>query len=103
MNDGHYTNIRNYLEEIASQQKQLLTAVQRTNELLLQQASNYSIGQSVKPGVPRIPADAVGPVVVETVETVDEATPKTAAKKAAKKNNPKPDVSPQVNWNSRSE
>ena len=34
MNDSMYTNIRNYLEELASQGKQLLAAQQRTNELL---------------------------------------------------------------------
>lgn len=34
MNDGQYTNIRNYVEEIASQLKQVLAEQKRTNELL---------------------------------------------------------------------
>lgn len=39
MNDGMYTNIRNYLEEIASTSKQLLEAQKRMNDLLEKQAS----------------------------------------------------------------
>lgn len=34
MNDGQYTNLRNYLEEIANQGKQIIAGQQRTNELL---------------------------------------------------------------------
>lgn len=78
MNDGHYTNIRNYLEEIAGQQKQILAAVQRTNELL------------EKMSAPTTTSKAKG----ETSEFIEgsETPPKTATKKGKPK--------PAVNWNS---
>jgi len=38
MNEGMYIGIRNYLEEIASQNKQILAEQKRTNELLAAQA-----------------------------------------------------------------
>lgn len=60
MNDGQYTNIRNYLEELASQGKQLLAAQQRTNELLEQLSASKAKGATSefvegtdKPAVPR--------------------------------------------------
>lgn len=37
MNDYQYTNLRNYVEEIASQLKQVLAEQKRTNELLAAQ------------------------------------------------------------------
>lgn len=99
MNEGHYISIRNYLEEIASQNKQLLAEQKRTNELMERGMSATAIGKVVemrmtellegidKPAAaqgqkaaatsgavkPSIPADAVGPVTVETVETVETA------------------------------
>lgn len=141
MNDGMYTNIRNYLEEIAGQQKQILAEQKRTNELLDKQG---------KPTTPHIlPAERIynpaeGPIPYDPATSAsmpekvtrsadihfDDGTkithqktadafvtgteqraapdkPKTAGsplgKKPAKKNDPKPDVKPQVNWNSRSE
>ena len=59
MNEGHYVSIRNYLEEIASQSRQILGELKRNNELLGQLMS--------------IPAQHV------------ESTPPPATKTAAKK------------------
>lgn len=48
MNDGQYTNIRNYLEELASQNKQLIAEQKRTNELLndIRLATNRTDGRA---------------------------------------------------------
>lgn len=77
MNDGMYTNLRNYLEEIASTNKQIMSELKRTNELLAGQqkkpaeksidSDGFVMGKAVN-----VPKEAVGPVTVETVEVVDQ-------------------------------
>lgn len=97
MNDGQYTNLRNYLEEIASLDKQILAEQKRTNELLAAQqkkwtelpvdADGYVIGKAkaddtgqqvfdVK--VKNVPKEAIGPVTFETVEIVETEPPPDA-------------------------
>lgn len=71
-----YTNMRTYLEEIASQQKQILAAVQQTNELLGDNAKKATAADSA---APKVPKEAVGPVTVETVQTVDSGKKDTPA------------------------
>lgn len=94
MNDGQYTNLRNYLEEIASTNKQLLEAQKRNNELLneVRLATNRTdervkdiakeVFTDMLVGIANEPSatmaskstvpDAIGPVTVETVEIVDD-------------------------------
>lgn len=51
MNDGHYTNLRNYLEEIASQNRQILAELKRGNEL-----AEGKTAQAAKPATPKAAA-----------------------------------------------
>lgn len=65
MNDGQYTNLRNYLEEIASLNRQILEEVRR-HTAQTPQATAPAIQ------VPKEAAPSGHPkVTVETVETVD--------------------------------
>lgn len=57
MNDGHYTNLRNYLEEIASQQRQILAELKRSNELL-----EGKTAKADKPATPKAKAPATATV-----------------------------------------
>jgi hypothetical protein len=104
MNDGQYTNLRNYLEEIASLGKQVLGEQKRTNELLsasANKADNRVKGRGADDGAEAlekaIPDEAVGTVTVETVETVDTGKGDTGKADAKPK---KGTVTPRVGWNS---
>lgn len=71
MNDGMYTNIRNYLEELANQGKQIIANQERTIDLLneIRLAANRTDGRAKE--------------IVNAVETVappSEAKPKTGKK-----------------------
>lgn len=81
MNDHHYTNLRNYLEEIASTTQKVLAEQQRTNELL---------AGKQEPSTSDAHIDAV-------TQKVD--TKKPAKGKGGKPNKPG-NVTPAVNWNS---
>jgi hypothetical protein len=84
MNEGQFIALRSY---------------GRGNQALLQQildelkALNSKLGAPTKEAAPavKVPAEAVGPVTVETVE-VKQSKPTTAKGK--------PKVKPAVNWNS---
>ena len=77
MNDGMYTNIRNYLEEIASRQKQLLAAVQRTNELLAGGATKTAAKPTDNaPKVPRRDDKPVEGLAAMETMTAPKTTPK---------------------------
>lgn len=69
MNDGMFIAIRAELQEANSLSKQILDELRRINAPATQPAT---------PAPVAVPADAVGPVTVETVEMVDSG-------KAAKK------------------
>jgi hypothetical protein len=107
MNDGQYTNLRNYLEEIASLSRQVLGEQKRTNELLsdgrltANKADNRVKGRGADDGAEAlekaIPDEAVGTVTVETVETVDTGKGDTGKADAKPK---KGTVTPRVGWNS---
>jgi len=105
MNDGQYTNLRNYLEEIASQGKQLLAEQKRTNELLervvapvptfntkhidldaidpTQDAVYLSGGSKIERVSPPFTVETVKEEPLKTTETVEvvEDKPATATKK----------------------
>jgi len=81
MNDGMYTNLRNYLEEQSGLLRQILEELKAQGKV------------SAAPQPVKVPPEAVGPVTVETVET--KAAPKAATKKPSK-----PGAKPNVNWNS---
>lgn len=112
MNEGMFMALRAEAQEANSLAKQLLEEVRRNNELLneVRLASNraderlktleaaYVDGfmpapatakkpdafiEAVTQGPPKVPASAVGPMTVETVETVD--TGKADAKPTQKK------------------
>lgn len=52
MNDGMYTNIRNYLEEIASQNRQILAELKRGNELAAGKTATPAKPAAKKPATP---------------------------------------------------
>lgn len=54
MNDGMYTNLRNYLEEIASQNRQILAELKRGNDLLAQGKTESK--QAAKPATAKAAA-----------------------------------------------
>jgi hypothetical protein len=58
VNDGQYTHIRNYLEEIASKQAQQLAASESTNELLAQLLQAHIDGSMPAPAAARMPKPA---------------------------------------------
>lgn len=94
MNDGMYTNLRNYLEEIASQNKQLLAESKRTNELL-EKLNAPTTASKTKGATSEFvegtdksktgQAKPVGPVTVETVKEEPLKTTETVEVKAASK------------------
>jgi hypothetical protein len=54
MNDGMYTNIRNYLQAIESNQGQILAELKRTNELLATMAK--PVEAAPKPAAKKVAA-----------------------------------------------
>lgn len=81
MNDGMYTNIRNYLEELASLGRQMLAEQQRTNELL----------NEIRLGVNRTDGRAkdIGEVVQNAMtDMLVDVTGATKAEPAPKKTTP---------------
>lgn len=89
MNDGMYTNIRNYLEEIASKQGQIIKGQERTNDLLneIRLGVNRTDGRLKEIATEDAPLagtletepppDAIGPVTVETVKEDELKTTET--------------------------
>lgn len=75
MNDHQYTNLRNYLEEIASQNKQILAELKRGNELLEQGKAKAETASKTKGATSEFIEGSDKPPV--TVETVKEAPLKT--------------------------
>jgi hypothetical protein len=92
MNDGMYTNIRNYLEEIACQGRQIIAGQQRTNELLERITTPTLELQGDKKWT-ELPVDKDGFVIAPAVadETGQQVfTPKATIVDEPKRENPKP-------------
>lgn len=86
MKDEMYVALRSYLEEHSSLLRQILDEVKGKNST--PGTLTLSSGDAYK-----VPAEAVGPVTVETVQTLDSGKEDDAAKG-------KPKAKPAVNWNS---
>ena len=98
MNDGMYTNIRNYLEEIASQQRQILAEQKRTNELL----AGVEVAATAPPDDlpwPNYDSMNVADVVAKAKE-VDDVTRAKALAYERKNKKRAGVIEPLVNWNS---
>lgn len=78
MNDGHYTNLRNYLEEIASQNKQIIELLQdirlsnnRIDDRLKvssKEQERVNWNSRTQEESETVPDDAVGPLTIGTVK-----------------------------------
>ena len=91
MKDEMYIAFRSYLEENSSLLRQILEKLDaHTATTPIPEGAARPQASAVK-----MPSEAVGPVTVETVETLDSgAEPKPVAGKS------KPGAKPNVNWNS---
>lgn len=88
MNEGQYIALRSYMEEHSSLLRQILEEVKG------QKAAPQATAQTgplvtdasgtVERAAPKVPPDAVGPVTVETVQTIDSGKTGTVVKKAGK-------------------